>query len=291
MATVTSTLGMSYVIKSYHILNLALNTGGLQSWQRIFTGHKNPHLIVLSCNAVLSTEGYGKDYETGMSTMVIIVVFKDTPESCKQSMDSVRFWDNLCGHSLKHLLTVGVFYGILENENLVWSKMICLLHFFSDNWFLTIGNGLFFSLQHCVGGKIKRNSSINICDTCSQALSYSWNPTSPALQIPTSRGAVRHKWLQVHWTYSLLLGYYHNSTKVAVKTLKPGTMSAQAFLEEANLMKTLQHDKLVRLYAVVTKEEPIYIITEFMAKGRNNIGSASNVLVNSSASPKLVPIL
>lgn len=62
-------------------------------------------------------------------------------------------------------------------------------------------------------------------------------------------------------------GYYNNSTKVAVKTLKPGTMSAQAFLEEANLMKTLQHDKLVRLYAVVTKEEPIYIITEFMAKG------------------------
>lgn len=62
-------------------------------------------------------------------------------------------------------------------------------------------------------------------------------------------------------------GYYNNSTKVAVKTLKPGTMSVQAFLEEANLMKTLQHDKLVRLYAVVTKEEPIYIITEFMAKG------------------------
>lgn len=32
-------------------------------------------------------------------------------------------------------------------------------------------------------------------------------------------------------------------------------------------MKTLQHDKLVRLNAVVTKEEPIYIITEFMEKG------------------------
>uniref|UniRef100_A0A667IDH2 Tyrosine-protein kinase n=1 Tax=Lynx canadensis TaxID=61383 RepID=A0A667IDH2_LYNCA len=63
------------------------------------------------------------------------------------------------------------------------------------------------------------------------------------------------------------MGYYNNSTKVAVKTLKPGTMSVQAFLEEANLMKTLQHDKLVRLYAVVTREEPIYIITEYMAKG------------------------
>lgn len=64
-------------------------------------------------------------------------------------------------------------------------------------------------------------------------------------------------------------GYYNNSTKVAVKTLKPGTMSVQAFLEETNLMKTLQHDKLVRLYAVVTKEEPIYIITEYMAKGES----------------------
>ncbi|KAK3546112.1 hypothetical protein QTP70_023523, partial [Hemibagrus guttatus] len=60
---------------------------------------------------------------------------------------------------------------------------------------------------------------------------------------------------------------YNKATKVAVKTLKPGSMSVEAFLEEANLMKTLQHDRLVRLYAVVTKTEPLYIITEFMANG------------------------
>lgn len=60
---------------------------------------------------------------------------------------------------------------------------------------------------------------------------------------------------------------YNGSTNVAVKTLKPGTMSVEAFLEEANLMKTLQHNRLVRLYAVVTKSDPIYIITEFMANG------------------------
>ncbi|KAM6948163.1 tyrosine-protein kinase Lyn [Aplochiton taeniatus] len=63
------------------------------------------------------------------------------------------------------------------------------------------------------------------------------------------------------------MAYYNNTTKVAVKTLKQGTMSSEAFLEEANLMKTLQHDRLVRLYAVVTKTEPIYIITEYMANG------------------------
>lgn len=44
-------------------------------------------------------------------------------------------------------------------------------------------------------------------------------------------------------------------------------MTVEAFMEEANVMKTLQHDKLVRLYAVVTKTEPIYIITEYMANG------------------------
>uniref|UniRef100_A0A4W4GIM4 Tyrosine-protein kinase Yes n=1 Tax=Electrophorus electricus TaxID=8005 RepID=A0A4W4GIM4_ELEEL len=49
-------------------------------------------------------------------------------------------------------------------------------------------------------------------------------------------------------------------------TLKPGTMSPEAFLDEAQIMKRLRHDKLVQLYAVVS-EEPIYIITEYMSQG------------------------
>lgn len=43
-------------------------------------------------------------------------------------------------------------------------------------------------------------------------------------------------------------------------------MSPEAFLQEAQIMKKLRHDKLVPLYAVVS-EEPIYIVTEYMAKG------------------------
>ncbi|XP_077850936.1 tyrosine-protein kinase Fgr isoform X4 [Macaca mulatta] len=62
------------------------------------------------------------------------------------------------------------------------------------------------------------------------------------------------------------LGTWNGSTKVAVKTLKPGTMSPKAFLAEAQVMKLLRHDKLVQLYAVVS-EEPIYIVTEFMCHG------------------------
>lgn len=62
-------------------------------------------------------------------------------------------------------------------------------------------------------------------------------------------------------------GYYKNTQKVAIKTLKEGTMKPEAFLEEANLMKQLQHERLVRLHAVVTKE-PILIVTEFMVNGK-----------------------
>ncbi|KAM9786656.1 tyrosine-protein kinase Lck [Syngnathus typhle] len=62
------------------------------------------------------------------------------------------------------------------------------------------------------------------------------------------------------------MGYYNNDQKVAIKSLKIGTMSTEAFLEEANVMKNLQHPRLVRLFAVVS-QEPIYIITEYMDNG------------------------
>lgn len=62
-------------------------------------------------------------------------------------------------------------------------------------------------------------------------------------------------------------GVYNNERRVAIKNLKMGTMSVEAFLAEANMMKNLQHARLVRLFAVVT-QEPIYIVTEFMENGR-----------------------
>lgn len=62
-------------------------------------------------------------------------------------------------------------------------------------------------------------------------------------------------------------GTWNGTTRVAIKTLKPGTMSPEAFLQEAQVMKKLRHEKLVQLYAVVS-EEPIYIVTEYMGQGR-----------------------
>lgn len=62
-------------------------------------------------------------------------------------------------------------------------------------------------------------------------------------------------------------GLWNGTTPVAVKTLKPGTMSPQAFLTEAAIMKKLRHQNLIQLYAVCTQEEPIYIVTELMRHG------------------------
>ncbi|XP_035634418.1 proto-oncogene tyrosine-protein kinase Src-like isoform X1 [Oncorhynchus keta] len=62
------------------------------------------------------------------------------------------------------------------------------------------------------------------------------------------------------------MGKWNGTTRVAIKTLKTGTMSPEAFLQEAQVMKKLRHEKLVQLYAVVS-EEPIYIVTEYMTQG------------------------
>lgn len=51
--------------------------------------------------------------------------------------------------------------------------------------------------------------------------------------------------------------------------MKSGTMSTEAFVDEANIMKKLRHDKLVQLFAVCTEptDQPIYIVTELMGNG------------------------
>lgn len=62
-------------------------------------------------------------------------------------------------------------------------------------------------------------------------------------------------------------GKWRGLVEVAVKTLKAGTMSQEAFLEEASIMRQIHHPNLVLLYAVCTDKEPLYIVTEYMLNG------------------------
>jgi fyn-related kinase len=59
-------------------------------------------------------------------------------------------------------------------------------------------------------------------------------------------------------------GRWNNTTSVAVKKLKTGAADPTDFLSEAHIMKNLRHPRLLQLYAVCTRDEPILIVTELM---------------------------
>ena len=60
-----------------------------------------------------------------------------------------------------------------------------------------------------------------------------------------------------------------NDMLVAIKTLKPGSSdkARSDFLTEASIMGQFEHPNVIFLQGVVTKSNPIMIITEFMENG------------------------
>ena len=62
-------------------------------------------------------------------------------------------------------------------------------------------------------------------------------------------------------------GLWNNSTVVAVKVLKPEFVNLSDFIAAAKVMKNFNHPNLLKLYAVCTLEEPIYMVTELMKHG------------------------
>ncbi|CAF0730028.1 unnamed protein product [Didymodactylos carnosus] len=65
-------------------------------------------------------------------------------------------------------------------------------------------------------------------------------------------------------------GKYGNRD-VAIKCMKTDmknrSSNVEKFLDEARIMKNLNDKNIVRLYGVCTKEEPIFIVTEYMTNG------------------------
>ncbi|MBN3287648.1 SRMS kinase, partial [Polyodon spathula] len=54
---------------------------------------------------------------------------------------------------------------------------------------------------------------------------------------------------------------------VAIKMLKQEDMKQDEFVKEVQALKSLHHPKLIELYAICTRGEPVYIVTELMSKG------------------------
>ncbi|XP_043925272.1 tyrosine-protein kinase ITK/TSK [Protopterus annectens] len=81
------------------------------------------------------------------------------------------------------------------------------------------------------------------------------------------------------------LGYWQGSTKVAIKMVREGAMSEEDFMEEAQVMMKLSHNKLVLLYGICSQQSPLYLISEFLEHGclldylKNHKGRFSKLLL------------
>ena len=63
------------------------------------------------------------------------------------------------------------------------------------------------------------------------------------------------------------IGKWNETTEVAIKVCKPDAIAANKFHDEISFMKKLKHPNILQLYAVCTKKDPIYIITDLMKHG------------------------
>lgn len=62
-------------------------------------------------------------------------------------------------------------------------------------------------------------------------------------------------------------GLWNDTTSVTVKTAKLNVIDTKSLRKEIEILKQLSHPNLIQLYAVCTKGEPIYIITELTKYG------------------------
>jgi serine/threonine protein kinase len=61
--------------------------------------------------------------------------------------------------------------------------------------------------------------------------------------------------------------YWKENTPIAVKMLQSGTLSTKEFLQEAHLLRNLQHQNLIQVYAICTATDSAFFVTEFMKYG------------------------
>ena len=93
----------------------------------------------------------------------------------------------------------------------------------------------------------------------SRAVNKNWEIDRRTLRLTKKLGAGQFG--------EMWMGEWNGKIPVAIKTFKEGIMPVEEFLKEVKLMISFHHPNLIQLYAVCTKEEPVYIVTELMKHG------------------------
>uniref|UniRef100_A0A8C5L3G6 Tyrosine-protein kinase n=1 Tax=Jaculus jaculus TaxID=51337 RepID=A0A8C5L3G6_JACJA len=126
-------------------------------------------------------------------------------------------------------------------EGRLFPSLEALLAYYKANWKL-IQNPL---LQPCV----------------SQTL-----PAPDEWERPRSEFVLRRK-LGEGYFGEVWEGLWLGSVPVAVKVIKSADMKLADLAKEIQALKSLRHERLIRLHAVCSVGEPVYIVTELMGKG------------------------
>ncbi|XP_073931246.1 tyrosine-protein kinase Srms isoform X1 [Castor canadensis] len=91
-------------------------------------------------------------------------------------------------------------------------------------------------------------------------------PAQDEWERPRSEFALRRK-LGEGYFGEVWEGLWLGSIPVAVKVIKSADMKLADLAKEIEALKSLRHERLIRLHAVCSSGEPVYIVTELMGKG------------------------
>ncbi|EFB18812.1 hypothetical protein PANDA_015266, partial [Ailuropoda melanoleuca] len=137
--------------------------------------------------------------------------------------------------------------GLYLQKSQLFPSLQELLAYYKANWKL-IRNPL---LQPCVPQ----------CPTPLRKL-----PQQDKWERPRSEFALRRK-LGEGYFGEVWEGLWLGSTPVAVKVIKSAYMKLADLSKEIQTLKSLRHERLIRLHAVCSAGRPVYIVTELMRKG------------------------
>ena len=101
-------------------------------------------------------------------------------------------------------------------------------------------------------------------------------PVTKPVNIPTTQDMWKIKRSSIKFLKCLTTGEFGEiweanlltkASSVMIKTNIATNIPQEGFLKEANILKKLRHDNIIRLYGVCTKKYPFYIVTELMENG------------------------
>ncbi|XP_069352146.1 tyrosine-protein kinase Srms [Eulemur rufifrons] len=91
-------------------------------------------------------------------------------------------------------------------------------------------------------------------------------PEQDEWERPRSEFALRRK-LGKGYFGEVWEGLWRGSVPVAVKVIRSADVKLADLAKEIETLKSLRHERLIRLHAVCSAGEPVYIVTELMRKG------------------------